>query len=74
MIFRKNPFLQCKVAVNIDNFISQCLETACACLQSPEMDLDICRCKILESFVTECHMVNSSVDLSSWRIQQDCRK
>nr|CAH7739498.1 unnamed protein product [Callosobruchus chinensis] len=65
----------CARVLNMDFFISRCLESTCSCLQqsgnnhTAEED---CRCQSLQSFVVDCLSADSSIDISDWRMQQDC--
>lgn len=67
----------CARVLDIEAFISRCLETTCTCL---EHSLDNhtaeeeCRCHAMQAFVVDCLSADSSIDLSDWRMQQDCRK
>jgi hypothetical protein len=58
----------------VEKYISYCIETACSCLQAANSTEVACRCQALLGFVTQCTAAESSVDLSSWRVQHDCRE
>ncbi|XP_025836285.1 hemocytin [Agrilus planipennis] len=65
----------CNSAIDVEAFISRCLETTCNCLQEAEEDTnreDQCRCGVLQSFVVDCMTSDPSLELSDWRMQQDC--
>lgn len=62
----------CLGVVNLDKFVSRCLETACTCLQS-NSTFDDCRCRIITSFVTECQANDQDIDLSNWRNIHNCQ-
>ncbi|XP_049862899.1 hemocytin [Schistocerca gregaria] len=66
------PLSQCASVEKLNHFVSDCLESMCTCLQSSVSDPNGCHCKILETFVSQCHLQNSSLDLTGWRIQNDC--
>jgi hypothetical protein len=72
--YREPVFAQCEAVVNVDKFISHCIETACSCLQAANSTESGCRCQALLGFVTQCTAADSSIDLSSWRVQHDCRE
>nr|CAD7397465.1 unnamed protein product [Timema cristinae] len=68
---REKPLSQCASSVNVERFLSHCIETTCACLESNGTQEE-CRCQALLNFVTECQATNQDIDLSSWRMQLDC--
>nr|CAD7570854.1 unnamed protein product [Timema californicum] len=68
---REKPLSQCASSVNVERFLSHCIETTCACLESNATQEE-CRCQALLNFVTECQATNQNIDLSSWRVQLDC--
>lgn len=75
--FRNDVFSPCASVVDIEAFVSRCLETACACLESAERNKttdDQCRCQTLTNFVTDCLTADNELELLDWRTQQDCRK
>ncbi|XP_012135564.1 hemolectin [Megachile rotundata] len=61
----------CSNVVDVEKFISRCMESTCNCLRSNH-SYDDCRCRSLTSFVTECQAGNLNVDLSTWRSIHDC--
>lgn len=78
---RDEQFAPCVKAVNVDNFVSRCLETACDCLKAKEVNgssstsanaANACKCSILQSFVTECMAANENVHLDIWRSKHEC--
>lgn len=72
--YREPLFAQCGGVVSVEKYISRCIETACSCLQATKSTEAGCRCQALLGFVTQCTAADPSVDLSSWRVQHDCRK
>ncbi|KDR23192.1 Hemocytin, partial [Zootermopsis nevadensis] len=71
-LVREPLFAQCRGVVSVEKYISYCIETACSCLQAANSTEAGCRCQALLGFVTQCTAAESSVDLSSWRVQHDC--
>ncbi|KAL0131073.1 hypothetical protein PUN28_002574 [Cardiocondyla obscurior] len=71
----KSPTLlnACSAAVDINRFISHCVESVCSCLQTSNSSYEDCRCRLLTSFVGECGAARGSDDqLSDWRTAYDC--
>lgn len=68
---RDEMFSICSKSVNIDHYISRCVETACDCLKAAGND-NSCKCNLLKTFVTECMAADSSVHLDTWRTKFDC--
>ncbi|XP_046603352.1 hemocytin isoform X1 [Neodiprion virginianus] len=68
---KQRSFSICSSVVNLDKFISRCLETMCSCLRGNLSDAD-CRCRELTAFVSECQAADPNIDLSSWRAVHDC--
>ncbi|CAK9818181.1 SSPO [Anthophora quadrimaculata] len=62
---------ECSNILNLEKFISGCIESTCNCLRSNNTYND-CRCRLLTSFVTECQAGNLNTDLSTWRSTHDC--
>lgn len=74
---KDEAFAPCMKAMDIDRFISKCLETACDCLKSNTANVDqgrqkTCKCSILQSFVAECLATNEQIVLDTWRARHDC--
>ncbi|KAG8238940.1 hypothetical protein J437_LFUL000778, partial [Ladona fulva] len=81
---KKGPFKMCNMVIDIDKFISQCVETTCACLEEKKNNAlkeDVvlepnweneCRCDALLSFATQCKEIEPSFDLSEWRTIHSC--
>ncbi|XP_043682227.1 hemocytin isoform X2 [Vespula pensylvanica] len=61
----------CSGVVDLEKFLSRCLETTCTCLRS-NSTYDNCRCRTLTTFVTECQANDQDIDLSTWRNIYDC--
>lgn len=77
LYFRDQSFEACSSVMDIDVFVSKCLETACNCIEAAGGNStaeDKCRCESLQSFVVDCMSCNPDVDLTDWRMQNDCRK
>lgn len=65
----------CAKVVNIEAFVSRCLETTCACLENAVNDHNAeekCRCQAMQTFVVDCLTADNTIDLSDWRMQHDC--
>lgn len=71
---RDMTFAACGKSVNIDHFISRCVETTCDCLEKSKepSDADSCKCSLLQNFATECMAADASVHLDTWRSTYDC--
>lgn len=69
----KSPVLfdACSAVIDLDKFVSRCLENACSCLRA-NTSYDSCRCRLLTGFVSECEAAAPRVDLSYWRTVHDC--
>lgn len=75
--YREQSLSPCAKVIDIESFISRCLETTCACLQKSKdnhTSEEECRCQSLQGFVVDCLSADNTIDISEWRIQQDCRK
>lgn len=70
----KSPALvdACHAVVDIDKFVSRCVENSCACLRGDSASYEDCRCRLLTSFVSECEAAVPGADLSDWRRIHDC--
>lgn len=72
----KSPMLldTCSTVVDIDRFVSRCVENMCSCLQTSNSSYEDCRCRLLTNFVGECEAaVGPGTDLlSDWRTVYDC--
>ncbi|XP_050525527.1 hemocytin [Daktulosphaira vitifoliae] len=71
-IFKSQPLSRCGDFVNIDEFIMKCVEKICSCSENSANDASECRCKAISGLVTQCYTMNSSVELSDWRLLHDC--
>lgn len=69
----RSPMLldACSTVLDLDRFVSRCVETACSCLRGNSSYED-CRCHLLTSFVSECEAAAPKADLSDWRTIHDC--
>lgn len=76
-LFRDQILAPCARVLDIEAFISRCLETTCECLETNENQNhtadEECRCATLQSFVVDCLTTEPSTDLGDWRMQMDCR-
>lgn len=73
---RENALSSCANVIDVDAFVSRCLETTCNCLEGAQGNataLSKCRCDTLQSFVVDCLTADNSIDLLDWRMQNDCR-
>ncbi|KAF7276957.1 hypothetical protein GWI33_009615, partial [Rhynchophorus ferrugineus] len=71
----EQPLGECAKVLDIESFISRCLETTCNCLEkapSNHTAAEECRCNAMQTFVIDCLSTDSSIDLSDWRMIQDC--
>ncbi|XP_075237780.1 hemolectin [Lycorma delicatula] len=74
---KKSPLSECEGIVNIDRFLSQCVESLCTCLESNSANNSVdvtekCRCDALLSFVTECRTIKPNINLATWRVVNNC--
>lgn len=67
----REPLDRCGSLISIDKAMADCVESMCVCLEGNN-DEDKCRCQTLNAFVTNCKSIDSSVDLSGWRMTQNC--
>lgn len=75
--FRDQSFTPCARIIDVEAFISRCMETTCNCLEAANENStaqDKCRCETLQMFVVDCLTADSNIDLLDWRMQNDCRK
>ncbi|KOX75564.1 Hemocytin [Melipona quadrifasciata] len=70
-LVKDTSLVECSSIVNLEKFISGCVESTCNCLRS-NLTYDDCRCRSLTSFVSECQAGDLNVDLSTWRSTHDC--
>lgn len=73
-MYRKEPINRCEGAVNLNKFLSQCVEAICTCMEANVTDIEACRCQALLDVITQCQANKPGVDLNSWRMHHDCRK
>lgn len=70
---KDETFATCSNVVDVDHFISKCLETACECLKSKDISQqNECKCAILQNYVTECMANDGSQHFDAWRSKYDC--
>ncbi|CAG9772868.1 unnamed protein product [Ceutorhynchus assimilis] len=72
---KEQPLGQCAKTLDIEQFVSRCLDTTCTCLEKAKDNhaaQEECRCNALQTFVVDCLSSDSGIDLSDWRMQQDC--
>ncbi|KAK9502170.1 hypothetical protein O3M35_012753 [Rhynocoris fuscipes] len=67
----EEPISQCGEQINLEKLLSQCVESVCSCMENSR-NIDQCRCQAILDAVTECQAKMPSLDLSLWRIEQDC--
>lgn len=75
--FRDQSFYSCGKIVDVDAFISKCLDTTCNCLLASKgvtSAEENCRCEALTNFVQECLTADNQQELLDWRSRHDCRK
>ncbi|XP_070162344.1 hemocytin isoform X2 [Polyergus mexicanus] len=72
----RSPMLldACSAIVDLDRFVSRCVESVCSCLHSSNNSYENCRCRLLTSFVGECEAAADSGTnlLIDWRTVYDC--
>lgn len=70
---KDEAFASCSKAVNPDQFIQKCLETACNCLKSKSFnEQGQCKCSILQNYVTECMTNDDTIEFDTWRTKFEC--
>lgn len=81
---RNEAFTPCGNSVDLNGFISKCIENACECLKDnlgnvtaqtvvqglPETNK--CKCFVLQNFVEECLAANENLHLDTWRSMESC--
>lgn len=68
------PFNVCELTMNLDDYVSKCVESLCTCANSATNFDEECRCQMLENFASKCLSLQPGVDISSWRFKYECRK
>lgn len=72
-IIKDEAFATCSKAINADQFIHKCLETACNCLKSKTSNQqNQCKCSVLQSYVTECMTHDDKLAFDTWRTKFNC--
>lgn len=83
-LVKDDTFSLCSTAVNPEQFISACWETACDCLLAATngstvldpVDLEIhikqCKCAMLKNYVQDCMAADENVHLETWRSVYSC--
>lgn len=82
---RHETFTACGRVVNIDSFLSKCLESTCDCLQKSDSSkttdaatikknpiAKVCKCATLQNFVVECFAADENIQLDTWRSIHNC--
>ncbi|XP_066254573.1 hemocytin [Euwallacea similis] len=72
---KEQPLNQCAKSLDIEAFVSRCLDATCACLEKAEGNHtaeEECRCGAMQNFVVDCLSADTNIDLSDWRMQHDC--
>lgn len=62
----------CHAVIDVNKFVSSCVENTCTCLRGNSSSYEDCRCRLLTSFVSECEAAVFGADLSDWRRIHDC--
>lgn len=83
---KHDTFQACAKTVNIDRFVTQCMETACDCLMAtqsvnakrPTLSVESavvkeCKCTALQNFVAKCLATDESIHMDTWRTVHECR-
>ncbi|CAH1404838.1 unnamed protein product [Nezara viridula] len=68
---RDDPLSRCSTVMNMDKIHSQCVEAICLCSENSN-NTEACRCDAILKAVTECQDALPDIDLTQWRIQNDC--
>ncbi|XP_031619378.1 hemocytin isoform X2 [Contarinia nasturtii] len=68
---KDEAFESCANVVNVDKFISKCLETACECLKSGKSAQN-CKCSLLQSYVSDCMAADENLHFDTWHSKFDC--
>lgn len=83
-LIKEESFKPCVKAVDIDRFVSKCLETACDCLKGSygsnqpkgsvkgSTEAKACKCSMLQNFVVECMSSAENIQLDTWRSVHSC--
>lgn len=85
---RHESFGVCGKSIDIEKFVSRCIETACECLKdsmgsatgtktgptktSSSPPSPKCKCAILQKFATDCMAADSNAHLDMWRSIHGC--
>lgn len=81
---RHESFGACGRSVDIEKFVSRCIETACECLKESWAERSTktktslppapkkCKCAILQKFATDCMAADDTVHLDMWRSIHGC--
>lgn len=71
---KDETFAACSKSVNVEHFVSRCMESACVCLEKSKTpnEQESCKCSSLQNFVTECMAADASVHLDVWRSKYEC--
>ncbi|XP_039283049.1 LOW QUALITY PROTEIN: hemocytin [Nilaparvata lugens] len=77
MNVKKAPLAICGNVINFDKYLSQCVESICNCLEGHTSkvnttEVEKCKCDALLDFVTECQESNPGIDISNWRVVNNC--
>ncbi|XP_043601962.1 hemocytin isoform X2 [Bombus pyrosoma] len=70
-IVKDTSLAECSKTVDLEKFVSSCMESTCSCLRS-NFTYNDCRCRLLTNFITECQASDPTIDLSIWRSTHDC--
>lgn len=80
---RHESFGVCGKSIDIEKFVSRCIETACECLKESsaatgtktaptKTSSSKCKCAILQKFATDCMAADDSAHLDMWRSIHGC--
>lgn len=80
---KNDIFKMCHRVVDVNRFITKCIETACVCLKGDaEITNEIfdknspktheCKCSALQPFVRDCLAADDNIHLDTWRSIEDC--
>lgn len=80
---KHDSFKTCSRSVNVDRFISQCMESTCECLMASQVtnkkvvadskEAKQCKCVALQDFATNCLANDETLHLDTWRSVHECK-
>ncbi|XP_026747695.1 hemocytin-like [Trichoplusia ni] len=75
-VIMKAPLWECGGVLNLHKWRNICLEKICECagmeVNGTHRTEEQCRCLLVEQMVAECLAADKNIELSDWRIMNDC--